>query len=150
VDPDPSTPIRRLLRRALEQALGQGARWKARLRVLIGDREEKLNMANDLTSASEALVAMPLPEMLKGLGLAVVEANKAMSEIKGPNATVMTINEATIDLNVAISVAKTEQVGASGGLALQAFNVNASYARTFNFKEEASSRISIKMAVVKA
>ena len=32
------------------------------------------------------------------------------------------------------------------GFALKVFNVNASYARTYNFKEEASSRIKINLS----
>lgn len=101
----------------------------------------------DLKDASEALVAMPLPEMLQGLGLAVAAANKKLAEVPGPNGAVMMVQEATIDLNIAISVDARQEVNAGLGIALKAFSVNASYARTFGFKEEASSRISMKLVV---
>jgi hypothetical protein len=102
-------------------------------------------MSNE--SASEALVAMPLPKMLESLGRAVATANTALSEVPGPNGATMTLTEATIDLNIAISVDTTATVGVGGELALKAFSVNASYSRTYGFKEEASSKISIKLAV---
>lgn len=98
-------------------------------------------------SPSEALVAMPLPAMLGSLGRAVAEANLALSKVPGPNGVVMTVTEATVDLNIAISVDTQTSTDLKGGLALKAFNVNASYAKTFGFKEEASSKISIKFAV---
>lgn len=98
-------------------------------------------------SASEALVAMPLPAMLGSLGRAVAAANTELAQVPGPNGATMTLTEATIDLNIAISVDTTETKAAGGTLALKAFSVNASYARTYGFKEEASSKISIKFAV---
>lgn len=104
-------------------------------------------MDNDLMSANEALMAMPLPKMLAGLGLAVADANKALAEVKGPDNTRMTISEATIELNIAIAVDSSKKIDVGGALKLQAFSVNASYARTFNFKEEASSKITMKLAV---
>jgi hypothetical protein len=132
---------------AITRVLGVGARWRACLTVLVGELKEILSMPEDLNAASEALVAMPLPTMLKSLGLAVAEANKAMSETKGPNNTVMTVTDATIKLKIAISVNKSEDFKIGGGMALQAFNVNASYARTFGFKEDASSEISMTLAI---
>ncbi|MBL8350358.1 MAG: hypothetical protein JNL87_08570 [Burkholderiaceae bacterium] len=140
-------PARRRIQDAITRVLGAGARWCARLTVLVGELKETFCMADDLNAASEALVAMPLPTMLKSLGLAVAEANKAMSENKGPNNTVMTVTDATIKLKIAISVNKTEDLKVGGGMALQAFNVNASYARTFGFKEDASSEITMTLAV---
>lgn len=101
----------------------------------------------NLNDASEALVAMPLPEMLQGLGMAVASANKKLAEVPGPNGAVMTVQEATIDLNIAISVNVEESKKLDGALALKAFSLNASYAKTFGFKEEASSRISMKLVV---
>jgi hypothetical protein len=84
--------------------------------------------------------------MLAGLGKAVAEANMEMSSNKGPNNTVMTIPEAEIELKIAISVSSNEELQAGGSLALQVFSVNASYAKSFGFKEEASSRITLKLA----
>lgn len=101
----------------------------------------------ELTAASEALVAMPLPAMLASLGMAVAKANHEMAKNPGPNNTVMTVQQATVELNIAISVEASSQVGADLKLDLKAFSVNASYARTFAFKEEASSRISMTLAV---
>lgn len=135
---------RRLIERIFGAASGVCARWSLRLQPL---RE---TFVMDLRSASEALVAMPLPQMLGQLGLAVAKANEEMAKVKGPNGTVMTVQEATIDLNIAISVDVSTKTEAGGELSLKAFSVNASYAKTFNFKEEASSRISIKLAVVPA
>ncbi len=102
-------------------------------------------MSNE--SASEALVAMPLPEMLGSLGRAVAAANMELSKVPGPNGAVMTVTEATIDLNIAISVDTKTTTNVAGGLALKAFSVNASYSKSYGFKEEASSKISIKFAV---
>jgi len=102
-------------------------------------------MSNE--SASEALVAMPLPAMLGSLGRAVASANMELSKVPGPNGAVMTVTEATVDLNIAISVDTQSTTKVDGGLALKAFSVNASYARSYGFKEEASSKISIKFSV---
>ncbi len=145
-------PVDRLTRRLIERIFGAAIGWRARLALLLQPGKETLTMAtaNDLTSASEALVALPLPQMLGQLGLAVAKANEEMAKVKGPNGVVMTVQEATIDLNVAISVDLSTKTEAGGSLSLKAFSVNASYAKTFGFKEEASSRISIKFAVVPA
>lgn len=97
--------------------------------------------------ASEALVAMPLPDMLKGLGLAVAEANRELSTQDAGGGHVMTVHSAVIEINVAISVSSAEEVKAGGSLGFQVFSVNASYARSFNFKEEASSKIRLELSV---
>lgn len=137
-----------LTRRTIERIFGAALRLRARVALRLQPLREMLVM--DLRSASEALVAMPLPQMLGQLGLAVAKANEEMSRIKGPNGTVMTVQEATIDLAIAISVDATTKTGGELELGLKAFSVNASYSKTFGFKEEASSRISIKLAVVPA
>ncbi|MBX3606620.1 MAG: hypothetical protein KF788_15180 [Piscinibacter sp.] len=141
-------PLDALTRRAIERIVGAALRLRARVALRLAPLREIVAM--DLRSASEALVAMPLPQMLGQLGLAVAKANEEMSKVKGPNGTVMTVQEATIDLNVAISVDATTKTGGELELGLKAFSVNASYSRSFGFKEEASSRISIKLAVVPA
>ena len=137
------------LRRSFETAVGLAVRWKARFVVRVQPGKELENMAtkSDLNAASEALVAMPLPAMLAGMGLAVAKANAEMAKNPGPNGTVMTVQSATIDLNIAISVDTTTTTEVGGSLALKAFSVNASYARTFGFKEEASSRIQMTLAI---
>lgn len=98
-------------------------------------------------SASEALVAMPLPDMLGSLGRAVAAANMELSKVPGPNGAVMTVTDATVDLNIAISVDTKTTTNVAGGLNLKAFSVNASYSKSYGFKEEASSKISIKFAI---
>jgi len=67
--------------------------------------------------------------------------------VPGPNGVTMRVTEATIELNIAIAIDSTKKIEAGGGLNLQAFSVNASYARTFNFKEEASSKIRMTLAI---
>lgn len=105
-------------------------------------------MAND---ASEALVALPLPQMLAQLGLAVAEANRQMAALQDtPNRVVMTVQEATVELAIAISVSEQTDAQGQAQLGLKAFSVNASYARSFGFREEASSRITMKLAIVPA
>ncbi len=101
----------------------------------------------DVTNANEALVAMPLPAMLGSLGRAVATANQELAKVPGPNGAIMTVTEATIDLNIAISVESSSNLAGGAGLNLKAFSVNASYSRTFGFSETASSRISMKLAV---
>lgn len=104
-------------------------------------------MANELMSANEALMAMPLPAMLAELGKAVASANTELAKVPGPDQTRMRVTEATIELNIAIAVDSSKKIEAGGELKLQAFSVNASYARTFSFKEEASSKITMKLVI---
>ena len=93
--------------------------------------------------ASEELLAAPLPDLIRDLGLAVADANAALKE--GESDIVYEIPHAEIEVNVAISVSKTADTSVGGGLKLHAFNVNASYASSFGFKEEASSRIKLQI-----
>lgn len=99
------------------------------------------------THASEELLAAPLPEMIQGLGVAVAEANMALAKVEDTD-LVYTINQAEIELKVAISISKETETGVDAGLKLSAFSVNASYARTYSYKEEASSLIKITLAAV--
>lgn len=99
------------------------------------------------TRASEELLAAPLPDMVQNLGMAVATANKALREATNGDMT-YTIPEAEIDLKVAISIDSKSTTEIGGGLALQAFNVNASYAKTYGYKEEASSHIKLKIQAV--
>ena len=98
--------------------------------------------------ATEALAPQSLPEMIKTLGLGVAAANKALREANPGEPFMMTINRAVIDLKVAISVQKATEEQVKAGLALKVFSINASYARTYSFKEEASSQITVELAVV--
>jgi hypothetical protein len=101
----------------------------------------------DYLKASEALVAMPLPDMIKGLGLAVAAANKELSSQDAGEGHVLTVHSAVVELNIAISVSNAEEFKAGGTLGFNVFSVNASYARSFNFKEEASSKIRLELSV---
>lgn len=101
----------------------------------------------DTLKASEALVAMPLPEMIKGLGLAVAAANKELSAQDAGSGHVLTVHSAAIEINVAISVNTAEEFKIGGSLGINVFSLNASYARSFNFKEEASSKIRLELSV---
>jgi hypothetical protein len=97
--------------------------------------------------ASEELLAAPLPELIRDLGLAVAGANQKLSEV--PDLDMLyTVNEAEIEVNVAISIERSSKGEISAGGNIAAFSVNASYARTYGFKEEASSRIRITLAAV--
>lgn len=96
-------------------------------------------------SASEKLLAAPLPDLIRDLGVAVATANQKLSEIAG-NDIIYAINEAEIEVSVAISVSNDQTVNVGAGLGLQAFSINASYKGTFGYKEEASSKIKIKLS----
>ncbi len=96
------------------------------------------------TRASEELLAAPLPELIQGLGLSIAEANKKLKA----SDMVYTIDEAEIELKVTISIDSSSKLEGGGTLGLQAFSVNASYSKTYGFKEEASSSIKIKMKAV--
>lgn len=98
------------------------------------------------THASEELLAAPLPELIRDLGLAVAGANQALAEV--PDSDVqLTVNEAEIEVNVAISISKETKGSISAGGNISAFSLNASYARTYGFKEEAASRIRLTLGV---
>lgn len=107
-------------------------------------------MADDIRPTEELLSA-PIPKLITGLGMAIVEAQKAMSAIPNGPDYEFVIPEATVEVNVAISVNKSSDLTVGGGLTLSAFTVNASYKSTYGFKEEASSKIIVKfMAKPKA
>ena len=101
-----------------------------------------------MPNITEELVAQPLPEMIKQLGLAVAEANKAMIANGEADDTRFAIPEASIELNVAISTQTKTEAGVSVTAGIQVASVNASYSKTYDFKEEASSKISIKLKAV--
>ena len=107
-------------------------------------------MANG-PKVTDDLLAAPLPRMIRDLGLAVAQANRALREADegaGAEGPVFTINQAEIELKVAMSYERdtTQEFGIGG--TLYAFNLNASYARTYGYREEASSTIKISMAAV--
>lgn len=96
--------------------------------------------------ASEELLAAPLPELVKNLGLAVAEANKALRSADGEMR--YTIPTADIVLKIAINVETTTQGEIKGGAKISVFTVNASYSKTYGFKEEASSEIRLTLAAI--
>lgn len=96
-------------------------------------------------SASEELLAVPLPEMVRDLGVAVAVANKELATIPDNNLA-YTIPSAEIEVNIAITLSKESKMGIEAGGNISVFSVNASYARTFGYKEEASSRLKITLA----
>ena len=97
------------------------------------------------TSASEELLAAPLPELIRDLGLAVAAANKALGQ--NPDSDlVFTIPTAEIEVKIAISINKESKGEIKAGGTISAFSVNASYARTYGYKEEASSLLKITLA----
>jgi hypothetical protein len=99
-------------------------------------------MADDLANrVTEGLAGASIPALVKGLGLAVAEANKALGEAKG--GVLYTIPEAEIELAVAFSLEKGGSLAGSVEGGIYAFNVNASYSNTFNYRAEGSSRIRI-------
>ncbi|MEO0651994.1 MAG: hypothetical protein AAFZ65_15070, partial [Planctomycetota bacterium] len=97
------------------------------------------------TQASEELLAAPLPELIRDLGLAVASANQALANNPG-NDLAYTVDEAEIELNIAISIEKRSKGELAAGGNIAAFSVNASYSRTYGFKEEASSRLLLKLS----
>lgn len=99
-------------------------------------------MSDDLANrVTEGLAAASIPALVKGLGLAVAEANKALA--KANEDVLYTIPEAEIDLAVAFSLEKGGTLGGGVDGGIYAFNVNASYSNTFNYSVEGSSRIRI-------
>lgn len=107
-------------------------------------------MANDLR-ATEALKAAPIPELITNLGLAVASANKALLDSgaeEPPTKTVFAINQAEIEIKVAISMSSRREVGASIGASLYAFSVNAAYSKTYSYNESASSSIKLTLSAI--
>lgn len=96
--------------------------------------------------AVERLQSAGLVDFVKGLGLAVADANKAMAEAPAGNRTIYTINQAEIEVKVAVNMEKKEVIGGAASVGFNVFSVNASYSRTYNFKEEAASSIRLVLA----
>ena len=88
-------------------------------------------------------MAAPVAALIRDLGLAVADANAALTKNTATADMIYTISSAQIEVNVAISMEKTSNTDMS--LKLTAFPVNAAYKSTFGFKEEASSKITISL-----
>jgi hypothetical protein len=131
----------RLVVRALSRVKFSFVAW---VRLLQQPKGDDLIMANKF--ASEELLAAPLPELIKNLGLAVATANK---ELRSSGDEVRyTIPSAEIELRVAINVETSTTGKIEGGAKIAVFSVNASYAKTYGFKEEASSVIKLTLSAV--
>ncbi|MGB5488803.1 MAG: hypothetical protein WBN06_15540 [Lysobacterales bacterium] len=103
----------------------------------------EFQMAN--THASEELLAAPLPELIRDLGLAVAGANMELAKAENAD-LIYTVDKAEIELKVAISISQESKGEIKLGGTISVFNVNASYARTYGYKEEASSLIKLSLA----
>jgi hypothetical protein len=114
--------------------------------LLVHEQKGTLQMAKKF--ASEELLAAPLPELVKNLGLAVAVANKELRTNKEDDELRYTINEAKIRLKIAINVNTSETGQVDAKLGISAFSMNASYARTYGFKEEASSEIELSLSAL--
>jgi hypothetical protein len=133
--------VRTVWQRVIARA---GASCRVLLRVVHELTGAETIMAE--TRASEELLAAPLPDLIKNLGTAVAVANKDLRNAAEDMR--FTIPSAEIELKVAISVDTKSTLAAQGGLQFSVFTVNASYARTYGFKEEASSVIKLTLAAV--
>lgn len=102
-------------------------------------------MANKF--ASEELLAAPLPQLVENLGVAVANANNALRN-NANDAMRYTIPSAEIELKVAINMETKTEAGGKIGLSLSVFSMNASYSKTYGFKEEASSVIKLTLSAV--
>jgi hypothetical protein len=98
------------------------------------------------TRATEEILAAPLPDLIRDLGLAVAAADTALRD--NDHGGSLTIPEAEIEVAVSISVSKSTDTSIGGGLSLYAFQVNAAYKNTFGYSEQASSRIKFKLVAV--
>lgn len=99
-----------------------------------------------MANASESLMMMDLTTWIKNLGIGLAKANEAMIQAApAGQAHEFIMDEAIIDLNVAISVSDATAFELGGGGGIGAFSVNASYSRTYGFKEDAASKIHIKL-----
>jgi hypothetical protein len=98
------------------------------------------------TRASEEIMAAPLPDLIRDLGLAVASADQ---ELRGNDEGMsLAIPEAEIEVSLSISISKSTDTSIGGSLALYAFQVNAAYRNTFSYSEAASSRIRLKLLAV--
>lgn len=107
-------------------------------------------MAGDLRP-TEALLAAEIPDLIEHLGLAVAKANKALLEADSEETrskTVFAINQAEIELKVAISMSRKTEAGGGLGFALYGFSVNAAYSKTYGYEETASSSIKLTMSAI--
>jgi hypothetical protein len=122
-------------------AMGPWRAFCAGFRVRCGKDQIRI-----MPKISEELLAAPLPKMIQELGLAIATANKELA--KSDTDIQYTINSAEIELKVALSMSEGNNVGVGGGATLSVASVNASYSRTYGFKEEASSSIKLTLAAV--
>lgn len=99
-----------------------------------------------MSKVTEELAPASLPEMIKNIGLGLAEANQALAET-GTD-VIYTMPSAEVELSVAISMGESSTTSGEAGLSLSAVSVNASYSKTYDFNESASSRITVKLQAV--
>jgi hypothetical protein len=106
-------------------------------------------ISNNKMRAGEELLSAPLPELIRELGLSVAKANQELAKIEGEGAQsniVYAINNAEIEIKIALSYSKSQEAGVEAGGSLFGFALNASYKGTFGFSEEASSTIKLNLS----
>jgi hypothetical protein len=103
-------------------------------------------MAQHLTFGDE-LKDAELGKLLTGLGMAVVTTNSEMAKLGDPTQPRLVVSKGTIKLNLALNIKETTEGGISGGLAIGAFNVNASYKSAYSYDQSGSCEILIEFAM---
>ena len=120
---------------------------------------------------AEQLIPMDLPTFVAHLGLAVMNAGAEIASqtpkpltppaspappppaggaAGSPISVLYQMPEAEIEVKVTLSRDTTTTAAATLGGTFQVLSLNASYSRTFQFKEEGSSSIRIKLVAVPA
>lgn len=95
---------------------------------------------------NEALT-VPLTDMIRDIGLAVADANKALAE--GHEAGVIyTIPDAEVEVSLAMSSTKARSLEVGGGGTVYAVALNASYTNSFGFSESAASKVRLTLRAV--
>jgi hypothetical protein len=104
-------------------------------------------MTNKLTVGDE-LKDAELGALLKSLGIAVASTNAEVAKAGDENQPRMVINKGSIKLNLALNIKETREIGGAAGLAIGAFNVNASYKSVYGYDQSGSCEIVVEFAMV--
>ena len=101
------------------------------------------------------LVPLPLPELIKRLGLGIADANKALAQVPIPpdedpakTRIYYTIPYAEIDMKISISHEKTTAGNLGLGGSIFGFTVNAGFSGSFKYSAEGSTTIKIQLQAV--
>jgi hypothetical protein len=135
---------------AFARALGAAGKVRRWVRVRFNRQEWRRLMPENPALINESLLSVGIGDLVAELGLAVAQANKKLSAVEPGSPAPMryVIQEAEIEVRIAINVEKKSEMGGQAGFNLSAVQVNASYSRTYGYKEEASSRILLKLSSV--